>query len=133
MSARILPRVSPRRSTARRRQSVDALRAAHVRDYQQLFNRVSLHLGPSAAAPTDERVRGFAAGGDPGLAALYFQFGRYLLIASSRPGSQPANLQGIWNDSMTPPWGSKYTININTEMNYWPAESTQSRRDASSR
>ena len=85
---------------------------------------MSLDLGPSAAAPTDERVRGFAAGGDPGLAALYFQYGRYLLIASSRSGSQPANLQGIWNDSMSPPWGSKYTININTEMNYWPALST---------
>jgi alpha-L-fucosidase 2 len=106
------------------RKTVDALRAAHVRDYQQLFNRVTLHLGPSVAAPTDERVRGFAAGGDPGLAALYFQYGRYLLLASSRPGSQPANLQGIWNDSMSPPWGSKYTININTEMNYWPALST---------
>ena len=74
--------------------------------------------------PTDERVKRFAAGGDPALAALYFQYARYLLIASSRPGSQPANLQGIWNDSMTPPWGSKYTININTEMNYWPALST---------
>jgi alpha-L-fucosidase 2 len=104
------------------RKTVDALRAAHVRDYQQLFNRVTLNLGPSAnSTPTDERVRGFAAGGDPGLAALYFQYGRYLLISSSRPGSQPANLQGIWNESMSPPWGSKYTININTEMNYWPA------------
>jgi alpha-L-fucosidase 2 len=106
------------------RKTVEALRAAHVRDYQQLFNRVSLQVGPSASAPTDERVRGFAAGGDPGLAALYFQYGRYLLIASSRTGSQPANLQGIWNDSMSPPWGSKYTININTQMNYWPALST---------
>jgi alpha-L-fucosidase 2 len=104
--------------------SVDALRAAHVRDYQQLFNRVSLHVGTSVTAPTDERVRGFAAGGDPDLSALYFQYGRYLLIASSRTGSQPANLQGIWNDSMSPPWGSKYTININTQMNYWPALST---------
>ena len=66
----------------------------------------------------------FASGGDPALAALYFQYGRYLLIASSRPGSQPANLQGIWNDSLSPPWGSKYTININTQMNYWPAMST---------
>jgi alpha-L-fucosidase 2 len=106
------------------RKTVDVLRAAHVRDYQQLFNRVSLNVGPSAVAPTDERVRGFAGGGDPGLAALYFQYGRYLLIASSRTGSQPANLQGIWNDSMSPPWGSKYTININTQMNYWPALST---------
>jgi alpha-L-fucosidase 2 len=103
---------------------MDALRAAHIRDYQRLFNRTSLHLGPSAPTPTDERVGGFAAGGDPGLAALYFQYGRYLLIASSRSGSQPANLQGLWNDSMSPPWGSKYTLNINTEMNYWPALST---------
>ena len=106
------------------RKSVDALRAAHVRDYQQLFNRVTLDLGSSKPAPTDERVRGFGEGDDPGLAALYFQYGRYLLIASSRAGSQPANLQGIWNESMSPPWGSKYTININTEMNYWPALST---------
>ena len=106
------------------RQTVDALRAAHVRDYQQLFNRVTLHLGASVNAPTDERVRRFASGDDPGLAALYFHYGRYLLIASSRSGSQPANLQGIWNDSMSPPWGGKYTININTEMNYWPALST---------
>ena len=104
--------------------SVDTLRDAHVRDYQQLFNRVTLDLGSSKRVPTDERVRGFGDGGDPGLAALYFQYGRYLLIASSRPGSQPANLQGIWNESMAPPWGSKYTININTEMNYWPALST---------
>ena len=103
---------------------VDALRAAHVRDYQQLFNRVTLDLGPSKRVPTDERVRAFGDGDDPGLAALYFQYGRYLLIASSRPGSQPANLQGLWNESMSPPWGSKYTININTEMNYWPALST---------
>ena len=106
------------------RASVETLRAAHVRDYQQLFNRVTLDLGPSKPIPTDERVRAFADGSDPGLAALYFQYGRYLLIASSRAGSQPANLQGLWNESMSPPWGSKYTININTEMNYWPALST---------
>jgi alpha-L-fucosidase 2 len=106
-------------SSARR--SVDALRAAHRRDYQTLFNRVTLDLGPSKAVPTDARVRSFAGGDDPGLAGLYFQYGRYLLIASSRPGSQPSNLQGIWNDSMSPPWGSKYTININAQMNYWPA------------
>jgi alpha-L-fucosidase 2 len=106
------------------RKSVDALRAAHLRDYQPLFRRVSLDLGASKAMPTDERVGAFADGQDPGLAALYFQYGRYLLLASSRPGSQPANLQGIWNDSMSPPWGSKFTININTEMNYWPALST---------
>ena len=106
------------------RKSIDTLRAAHARDYQQLFNRVTLDLGSSKRVPTDERVRGFADGDDPGLAALYFQYGRYLLIASSRAGSQPANLQGLWNESMSPPWGSKYTININTEMNYWPALST---------
>ena len=75
--------------------------------------------------PTDERLKAVAAGqADPHLIALYFQFGRYLLIASSRPGSMAANLQGIWNDSLAPPWESKYTININTEMNYWPAEIT---------
>ena len=106
--------------------SVDALRAAHVQDYRQLFDRVTLDLGPSprAVIPTDKRLEAFASGGDEALAALYFQYGRYLLIASSRPGSQPANLQGIWNDSQSPPWGSKYTININTQMNYWPALST---------
>ncbi len=106
------------------RKTIDTLRAAHVRGYQQLFNRVTLDLGASKRLPTDERVRTFGEGGDPGLAALYFQYGRYLLIASSRSGSQPANLQGLWNESMSPPWGSKYTININTEMNYWAALST---------
>jgi alpha-L-fucosidase 2 len=106
------------------RASIDALRDAHVRDYQQLFNRVALDLGSAKRVPTDDRVRAFGDGNDPGLAALYFQYGRYLLIASSRAGSQPANLQGIWNESMSPPWGGKYTININTEMNYWPALST---------
>jgi alpha-L-fucosidase 2 len=106
------------------RKSVEALRNDHVRDYQRLFDRVVADLGPAKRMPTDERIRGFAGGDDPGLAALYLQYGRYLLIASSRPGSQPANLQGLWNESMSPPWGSKYTININTEMNYWPALST---------
>jgi hypothetical protein len=102
------------------------LRAAHIAEHQRLFRRVSLDLGISKAAqlPTDERLLAFAKGGDPQLAALYFQFGRYLLISSSRPGGQPANLQGLWNYHMEPPWGSKYTININTEMNYWPAETT---------
>ncbi len=114
-------------SASRRR--VDALRAAHVRDYQELFSRVTLDLGPSKAAPTDDRVRGFSAGGDPGLAALYFQYGRYLLIASSRPGSQPANLQGLWNDSMSPPWGSKYTININTADELLAGAAHEPRRD----
>ncbi|EKC75368.1 alpha-L-fucosidase, partial [human gut metagenome] len=73
------------------------------------------------ALPTDERLRRAAAQPDPGLDALYFQYGRWLLFAASRPGSLPANLQGVWNDSFFPPWDSKYTININTEMNYWPA------------
>jgi len=102
------------------------LLARHLADYQPLFNRVSLDLGgdPALRALTVperlERLRGGAD--DPALAALYFQYGRYLLIASSRPGSLPANLQGIWNDQFLPPWDSKYTININTQMNYWPAE-----------
>jgi alpha-L-fucosidase 2 len=103
------------------------LREDHVAEYQSLFRRVALelpHNAEAAAQPTDERVRNSPSQNDPGLARLYFQYGRYLLISSSRPGTQPANLQGIWNDRVTPPWGSKYTININTEMNYWPAEST---------
>ena len=103
-----------------------ALRAAHVREHQRLFRRVHVDLGVTEAAnlPTDQRPAKFLAGADPHLAALYFQYGRYLLISSSRPGTQPANLQGLWNELMTPPWESKYTININTEMNYWPAETT---------
>jgi len=106
------------------RKKFDQLLAAHIKEHQRLFRRVTLDLGHSDAMqlPTDERIKNFDNGNDPQLAALYFQFGRYLLISSSRPGSQPANLQGLWNDSMNPPWGSKYTININTEMNYWPAE-----------
>ncbi len=103
-----------------------ALRDAHLAAHRRLFRRVAIDLGTSdaAALPTDERVRQSADHPDPALAALYFQYGRYLLLSSSRPGSQPANLQGLWNDSLNPPWGSKYTININTEMNYWPAEVT---------
>jgi len=99
------------------------LRREHVADHQRLFRRVELYLGGSAPVglPTDERLRHAAESDDPVLAALVFQYGRYLLIASSRPGSQPANLQGIWNDSINPPWESKFTCNINTEMNYWPA------------
>jgi alpha-L-fucosidase 2 len=106
--------------------AVDALRAEHLRDYRQLFDRVTLSLGPSTRAirPTDDRVAAFASGDDAALAVLYFQYARYLLISSSRAGGQPANLQGLWNESLSPPWGSKYTININTEMNYWPALST---------
>lgn len=104
----------------------DALLEDHVAAHRELFRRVTLDLGttPAANRPTDERIRDLDKVKDPQLVALYFQFGRYLLISSSRPGCQPANLQGIWNDSMNPPWQSKYTININTEMNYWPAEPT---------
>ena len=123
------------------------IKAAHVKDYQRLFNRYSITLTKStstapvrtsssypalvpvstnrnseAPIPTDERIQNFTPQTDPGLLALYQQYGRYLLISSSRPGGQPANLQGIWNDLLTPPWGSKYTTNINLEMNYWPAE-----------
>jgi alpha-L-fucosidase 2 len=100
--------------------------ADHVAAYQRYFNRVTLNLGvtPAAQLPTPQRLAGFAQGHDPALAALYFQYGRYLLISSSQPGGQPANLQGIWNDQLKGPWDSKYTVNINTEMNYWPAEVT---------
>lgn len=98
----------------------------HIAYYQQFFDRVKLDLGvtDSVKNPTDVRINEFAAGNDPQLASLYFQFGRYLLISSSEPGGQPANLQGIWNDQLYPPWDSKYTININTEMNYWLSEVT---------
>ena len=87
---------------------------------------MKLDLGTTDAAklPTDERLNNFIKVNDPNLVTLYYQFGRYLLISSSQPGGQPATLQGIWNNKLYPPWDSKYTININTEMNYWPAEKT---------
>ncbi|HTG39199.1 glycosyl hydrolase family 95 catalytic domain-containing protein, partial [Sphingomonas sp.] len=93
--------------------------------HRRLFGRVSIDLGRTAAAdqPTDGRIAASQTADDPALAALYFQYARYLLIACSQPGGQPATLQGLWNDSLDPPWQSKYTININTEMNYWPAYS----------
>jgi alpha-L-fucosidase 2 len=100
----------------------DTLRAAHVADYQALFHRVELDLGPAPDLPTDQRIAVVGTQNDPALAALYFQFGRYLLISSSRPGGQPANLQGLWNEQLRPPWGSKWTTNINLQMNYWLAE-----------
>ena len=101
------------------------LREAQLADHRRLFRRVALDLRQSESMklPTDVRIARFHEGNDPQLAALYYQYGRYLLISCSRPGGQAANLQGLWNDSTNPPWGSKYTININTEMNYWPAES----------
>ena len=105
----------------------DAILADHLSDYRNLFRRVSLDLGRTAQADlsTSERLKQLKNTGlesDPALAALYFQYGRYLLIASSRSGSQPANLQGVWNELRDPPWESKWTLNINCEMNYWPAE-----------
>ena len=100
--------------------------AGHIAAYQKYFKRVKLDLGttPAANLPTDERLKNFSNTNDPHMVSLYYQFGRYLLISSSQPGGQPANLQGIWNNRLNPPWDSKYTININTEMNYWPAERT---------
>lgn len=100
--------------------------ADHTAAYQKYFNRVKIDLGvtDSLKKPTNVRVREFSKGYDPQLASLYFQFGRYLLISCSQPGGQPATLQGLWNDQLFPPWDSKYTVNINTEMNYWPAEVT---------
>ncbi len=109
-----------------RGKSYEALKKEHVVDYRRLFRRAAFELGAGEVAnqPTDERIRNFAKQNDPELMELYFQYGRYLMIASSRPGSQPANLQGIWNDKIDPPWDSKWTVNINTEMNYWPVEVT---------
>jgi len=106
--------------------SFEDILKAHIIAYQKYFNRVKLDLGTTDAAklPTDERLKNFNSTIDPQFASLYFQYGRYLLISSSQPGGQPANLQGIWNNKIKPPWDSKYTININAEMNYWPAEKT---------
>jgi alpha-L-fucosidase 2 len=106
-----------------------ALLQAHIQDYQKYFNRVSFTIKDTAGTkntlPSDERLQAYSKGAyDPALETLYFQYGRYLLIAASRPGGPPANLQGIWNKELRAPWSSNYTININTEMNYWPAEVT---------
>ncbi len=100
--------------------------ASHVKAYQRYFNRVKLNLGNAEVStlPTDQQLKNFNKTNDPNLVTLYYQYGRYLLISSSKPGGQPANLQGIWNNRIRPPWDSKYTININAEMNYWPAEKT---------
>ncbi len=127
--------VDPARTCSNRAQEAlrkgwEAIYASHLKEYGDWFKRVSLELGNESHSeemhllPADERLERLRSGKtDPGLFALYFHYGRYLLISSSRPGSLPANLQGIWNQEFFPPWGSKYTININLQMNYWPAES----------
>ncbi|MDY7395784.1 glycoside hydrolase N-terminal domain-containing protein [Aureibaculum sp. 2210JD6-5] len=106
--------------------SYETLKTDHVKDFSNLFNRVAIDLGKSEISnrSTNERLISFTKDKDPNLVSLFYQYGRYLLISSSRVGTQPANLQGIWNDKLSPPWDSKYTININTEMNYWLAEMT---------
>lgn len=107
--------------------SYEEIRKSHVADYRKLFNRFDVRFteNENSKLPTNERIVEFSKyADDPQLLALYIQYGRYLLISSSRPGTQPANLQGIWNDLLAPPWDSKWTVNINTEMNYWPAETT---------
>ena len=106
--------------------SYSDLRKDHIAFYKNYFDRVKLNIGvtDSVKKPTHVRIKEFAKANDPQLIALYFQFGRYLLISSSQPGGQPANLQGLWNTQLFPSWDSKYTININTEMNYWPSEVT---------
>ena len=101
-----------------------ALLADHLEEHRRLYRRAALRLAatPASRLPTDARLAAYRAGGDPALAALFFNYGRYLLIASSRPGTQPANLQGLWNPETDPPWDCKYTTNVNLEMNYWPVE-----------
>jgi alpha-L-fucosidase 2 len=101
----------------------EALREEHIKDFSTLMSRCVLDLGPTSAIPIDERIAAVRAGGnDPALAALYFQFGRYLIVSGGREGSSALNLQGIWNADFMPMWDSKYTININLQMNYWPVE-----------
>jgi alpha-L-fucosidase 2 len=105
------------------KRSYESLHQRHVEDFRKLFSRVQLHLGDDdSAESTDQRIKNFATTNDPSLLALYFEFGRYLLISCSRPGGQPANLQGIWNEDLRPAWSSKLTTNINLEMNYWQAD-----------
>ncbi|MFC5451624.1 glycoside hydrolase family 95 protein [Paenibacillus aestuarii] len=119
--------VNEARIQASMAKTYEQLKQAHLQDYKPLFERVELHLGHSEAKellPTDARIAQDGAK-DPGLVELLFQYGRYLMIASSRPGTQPANLQGIWNREVRPPWSSNWTMNINAQMNYWPAETCQ--------
>ena len=111
--------------TRARAASFQSLYSAHLKDHQALYRRVALDLGKefgSSPSATDKRVSGFAANPDPALLALYFNLGRYMLMTSSRPGTQPANLQGIWSDELRPPWSANWTSNINVQMNYWPVE-----------
>lgn len=124
--------IDPAERTAREaraavKQTFAALHTRHVKDHRALFDRMTLQLAGDPAQeniPTDQRIAAFRKAIDPGLAALCFHYGRYLMIAGSRAGTQPLNLQGIWNDQIIPPWASAYTVNINAEMNYWPAEVT---------
>ncbi|GAA2113572.1 glycoside hydrolase family 95 protein [Streptomyces synnematoformans] len=118
--------IAHRHLDAAQARTYEDLRGRHVADYQELFRRTTLDLGRTGAAdqPTDVRIAQHSGTDDPQFSSLLFQYGRYLLISSSRPGTQPANLQGIWNDLMSPPWDSKYTLNANLPMNYWPADST---------
>jgi alpha-L-fucosidase 2 len=112
-----------RRLDAAEKRGYEALREEHVKDFSSLMDRCVLDLGPSPDGMTDERIAALRAGGsDPALAALYFQFGRYLIVSGGRADSAPLNLQGIWNADFIPMWDSKYTININLQMNYWPVE-----------
>lgn len=123
VSASETRRVTEFLAKAMKRPYAQAL-AVHEETYQKLFGRVSLNIGPSSQEETSYRIKHFNERKDLGLVTLMFQFGRYLLISSSQPGGQPAGLQGIWNHGLLAPWDGKYTININTEMNYWPAEVT---------
>lgn len=123
VSASETRRVTEFLAKAMKRPYAQAL-AVHEEAYQKLFGRVSLNIGPSSQEETSYRIKHFNERKDLGLVTLMFQFGRYLLISSSQPGGQPAGLQGIWNHGLLAPWDGKYTININTEMNYWPAEVT---------
>ena len=109
------------RLDAAARLTLEVIRTRHIADHRAFFSRLEIDLGTTAAAdlPTDARIAANPQAPDPALAALFVQYGRYLLLASSRPGTQPANLQGIWNDLLVPPWDSKYTTNINLQMNYW--------------
>ena len=122
---RDLAGVCAKQLAAVEKKSFERIRADHIAEHRSLFRRVNLDLGrtPAAAKPTDERLKALHEGADdPSLAALYFQFGRYLMISCSRPGCMPSNLQGLWNEHIAAPWNADYHININIQMNYWPAE-----------